>query len=159
MGIIAADTAVVFESSVCPEPEVSAFIVLSLLSVFTIFAHLLVLYVQLPAFNYPKLNGYLAKIIKSIFYLAIFTFMLVDACWLAHIYSWGIAGFLAAQTQGIIEWSFVRLYVAVTIAVLLVLAVLWLWTLWSIASKFLELWAYWHRSTDVLTQVPKSKIE
>ncbi|KAI0203671.1 hypothetical protein F4808DRAFT_27071 [Astrocystis sublimbata] len=155
---MAADTAVIFESSVCPEPGVFIFISLTILSGFTIFTHLLVSYAPATAFNYPKPDGRPEKIIKSIFYLAISAIMLVDACWLTHIYSWGFGGLLAAQTQGIIEWSFVRLWVAVTIAFLLALIVLWSWTLWSMASYFFDLWAYQHHSSDVSTKGPKREV-
>ncbi|KAK5633186.1 hypothetical protein RRF57_008900 [Xylaria bambusicola] len=153
-----ADNAVFFESSVCPEPGVFIFIGFTILSGFTIFTHLLVSYAPTPASNCPNPDRRPEKIIKSIFYIAISAIMLVDACWLTHIYSWGITGLLAVQTQGIIEWSFIRLWVAVTITCLLPLIVLWLWTLWSLGYYFFELWAYQHHSSDVSTQVLKREI-
>jgi hypothetical protein len=81
------------------------------------------------------------KMIASALYAIVFGVLLLDGCWVATIYIWGIKKIQTAATYGLTESTFTVLVLCVQYAVLLVGSASWLWTVSVMVKQVLALWA------------------
>lgn len=66
--------------------------------------------------------------------------MLLDGCWMAVIYYWGITALRSGGTRGWLEMVSISYGLGVTYLFLIVCYITWLWAMVTTASQAVRLW-------------------
>ncbi|KAI0506795.1 hypothetical protein F5B22DRAFT_437718 [Xylaria bambusicola] len=143
--------------SVCPEPGLITFMAFTILSIIWLFCQLCLSTMSSPASPQIPNNEALSKrIIMSSLYAIVCGILLLDGCWLAAIYAWGMTALSKGITDGVLWFFFTVIVLALHVIFLSAGFGFWVWGLFVTFWRLRALWV--HRSIPVgQTDVTKSQ--
>jgi hypothetical protein len=127
-----------FDTSLCPDPHILIFLS------FTIFSLLWILSQSIIASQPPSpppLRSLLTTLFLSATYATIIAIQLLDGCWLAIIYAWGLARIAkGGGGGGLVGWMVTGVVLCGLGGFLMVGFVLWIVTIWRTVKQMVRLW-------------------